>query len=138
MAAVLHAGRGRLALGWYQAISIGKRTRRHATLGPIPKWRWQSTGELQLLTLEDLVQRIQAESTLATPILVCGEMDIEIRSLLETTAMLASPAWSLRRPSFLAELAWERWQAGRVDDPATLTPIYLRTEQIPSQATLPV
>jgi tRNA threonylcarbamoyladenosine biosynthesis protein TsaB len=137
MAAVLQAGRGRLAIGWYQAEGMEKRTRRRSTLQPLPKQHWRSTGELQLLTSGDLVKRIQAESNSTGPILVCGELDSETRSLLEASAVLASPARSLRRSSYLAELAWERWQAGRVDDPATLTPIYLRTEQVPSQAALP-
>ena len=137
MAAVLQAGRGRLAIGWYQAEGMEKRTRRRSTLQPLPKQHWRSTGELQLLTSGELVKKIQTESTSTGPILVCGELDSETRSLLEASAVLASPARSLRRSSYLAELAWERWQAGRVDDPATLTPIYLRTEQVPSQAALP-
>ena len=136
MAAVLQAGRGRLAVGWYQAEGMEKRTRRCSAL-PFYKQHWRCTGELQLLTSGDLVKRIQTESTSKGPILVCGELDSKTRSLLEASAVLASPARSLRRPSFLAELAWECWQAGRVDDPATLTPIYLRTEQVPSQAALP-
>ena len=136
MAAVLQAGRGRLAIGWYQAEGMEKRTRRCSAL-PFYKQHWRCTGELQLLTSGDLVKKIQTESTSTGPILVCGELDSETRSLLEASAVLASPARSLRRSSYLAELAWERWQAGRVDDPATLTPIYLRTEQVPSQAALP-
>jgi len=39
--------------------------------------------------------------------------------------ILASPAQSLRRPSYLAELAWRRWQANDVDDIIPLSPIYL-------------
>jgi hypothetical protein len=39
--------------------------------------------------------------------------------------ILVSPAHSIRRPSILAELAWKRWMAGEVDDPATLAPTYL-------------
>jgi tRNA threonylcarbamoyladenosine biosynthesis protein TsaB len=38
---------------------------------------------------------------------------------------LASPAHCVRRPAVLAELAWARWQAGKVDDVATLAPVYL-------------
>jgi tRNA threonylcarbamoyladenosine biosynthesis protein TsaB len=138
MAAVLQAGRGRMAIGWYKAEGIEKGARRRSTLEPLPKWHWKSNGELHLLNSDELVKRIQTESTSAGPILVCGELDSKTRSLLETSAMLASPARSLRRPSYLAELAWERWQAGQVDDPATLTPIYLRTEDDPSQVALPV
>ncbi|MFQ5615876.1 MAG: hypothetical protein ACE5GO_05385 [Anaerolineales bacterium] len=62
------------------------------------------------------------------PTLICGELNAETRSILKRkreNIRLASPAQSLRRPAFLAELAWERWQAGQVDDPVTLAPIYL-------------
>jgi hypothetical protein len=46
---------------------------------------------------------------------------------------LVSPAQSLRRPAVLAELAWARWQAGDVDDDATLAPIYLHVaEPVPT------
>jgi tRNA threonylcarbamoyladenosine biosynthesis protein TsaB len=31
----------------------------------------------------------------------------------------------VRRTGFLAELAWQRFQAGEIDDMATLEPIYL-------------
>jgi len=37
-----------------------------------------------------------------------------------------------RRPGFLAELGWKRWQAGKVDDVVSLAPIYLHVaEEIP-------
>jgi tRNA threonylcarbamoyladenosine biosynthesis protein TsaB len=41
--------------------------------------------------------------------------------------VLASPAASLRRAGYLAELGWARLAAGQTDDPTTLTPIYLQT-----------
>jgi tRNA threonylcarbamoyladenosine biosynthesis protein TsaB len=64
-----------------------------------------------------------------SPSLVCGEFTAEDRLQLETNGELhlASPAQSVRRPAVLAELAWKRWQAGDVDDEATLAPIYLHT-----------
>jgi tRNA threonylcarbamoyladenosine biosynthesis protein TsaB len=111
MAAVLRAGRGRLAVGWYEPA-----------LGPGEKKTWQSQSKIEVLTPQDLSQRIE------TPTLVCGELTEEERQLLarkRKNIELASPAVSLRRPSFLAELAWNRWQAGDIDDPASLTPIYL-------------
>ncbi len=40
-------------------------------------------------------------------------------------AFIPSPALSMRRAGVLAELAWQRLQAGDVDDPAMLSPIYL-------------
>ncbi len=113
LAAVLQAGRGRLATGWYQ----------------VQEGAWSPAGELEVLSIEGLSRRIQQ------PTLVCGELTEEERRILgrkRKNVLLASPAQSLRRPSFLAELAWQRWQAGQVDDPATLAPTYLHyNEPIP-------
>ena len=113
LAAVLRAGRGRLAVGWYQA----------------QRGSWQPTGRSEVLTPDALAERIQE------PTWVCGELDDDERRLLgrkRKNVLLASPAQAVRRPSFLAELAWRRWQAGQVDDPALLAPIYLHyNEPIP-------
>jgi len=112
MAAVLRAGRGRLAIGWYQVMDGG----------------WQSMKEAEVLSPDDLAEQIQ------TPTLVCGELSPEARAMFSKlpAVILASPAQSLRRPAFLAELAWRRWQSGESDDPATLAPLYLHhNEPIP-------
>lgn len=106
MAAVLRAGRGRLAVGWY-AVTDGT---------------WRSRAPIEVLTPKDLSQRIR------TPTLVCGELSEEERQRLgrkRKNVRLASPAQSLRRPGFLAELGWQRLEAGSFDDPVTLAPIYL-------------
>ena len=106
LAAVLRAGRGRLAVGWYQVEDDA----------------WQSTGDIEVFTPEELAQRIQS------PTHVCGELDEEERRLLSRkrkSVILATPAQSLRRPAYLAELGWRRWQKDEVDDPATLAPFYL-------------
>ncbi len=106
LAAVLRVGRNRLAVGWYQKRGGG----------------YQAAGNIQLLTAAELSDKIE------TPTLVSGELTEEERRLLgkkRRVISLASPAQSLRRPSYLAELAWQRWQAGEVDNPATLSPFYL-------------
>jgi tRNA threonylcarbamoyladenosine biosynthesis protein TsaB len=62
------------------------------------------------------------------PTLVAGELKEEERRALARkykNVHLASPAQALRRPAFLAELAWKHWQSGQVDDPASLAPLYL-------------
>jgi tRNA threonylcarbamoyladenosine biosynthesis protein TsaB len=114
MAAVLQAGRGRLAVGWY-----------HVESGS-----WLSDENITVLEITTLSQRIQR------PTLVCGELTYDERHILarkHKNVILASPAQSLRRPSFLAELAWQRWRSGQVDDPVTMAPIYLHVgEPIPS------
>jgi tRNA threonylcarbamoyladenosine biosynthesis protein TsaB len=114
LAAVLQAGRNRLAVGWYQAGKHG----------------WESAGEPQVITVDDLYEKIQ------TPTLLCGELTPAERQTLgrkRKTILLSSPAMSLRRPSFLAELAWKRLKSGKVDEVISLAPIYLHTaEAIPS------
>lgn len=109
--AVLQAGRGRLAAGRYELI----------------RNRWQPAGEIFVTNAEQLAAEIQSGSD-SGPTWVCGELTEEERRVLRKerkTVLLATPAQSVRRPSFLAEIGWQRWQAGKVDDPAALAPIYL-------------
>ncbi len=106
MAAVLVAGRKRLAVGWYQVVD----------------GTWQSTGKLQNLTIDEFSEGIRE------PTLICGELGDEARQRLGRkykNVILASPASSLRRPGILAELAWQRWGADDTDNPMTLSPMYL-------------
>jgi tRNA threonylcarbamoyladenosine biosynthesis protein TsaB len=106
LAAVLHAGRGRLACGWYRAV----------------EGRWVSEEKIEVLSPQDLSSRIHS------PTQICGELDEAARRLLvrkRVNVQLASPALCVRRPAVLAELAWQRFQDGQMDNPATLSPIYL-------------
>jgi tRNA threonylcarbamoyladenosine biosynthesis protein TsaB len=106
LAAVLQAGRERLAVGWYTATED----------------RWQLTPPLEIMDALQLSHQIHM------PTLVCGELSEEQQHTLARkykNVILASPAHSVRRPSLLAELAWKRWQSGDVDDPVTLSPTYL-------------
>ena len=110
MAAVLQAGRSRLAVGWYKNYS-GK---------------WRSDHQIQVLTPRELADRIKS------PTIVCGELSEEERRIFKRkrkNVILATPAQSLRRPSYLAELGWRRWQKGMTDDPATLAPNYLHYDR---------
>jgi tRNA threonylcarbamoyladenosine biosynthesis protein TsaB len=110
LAALLRAGRGRLALNLYKVVDGA----------------WAATGDLVVHTLQSLNESIQS------PTLVCGELTAEQRRLLARNrkyVQLSSPVNSLRRPAVLAELAWERWQAGLVDEPASLAPIYLHYQE---------
>ncbi len=110
LAAVLQAGRGRLAVGWY-TVSDG---------------HWQLKPPIEIMDALKLTRLINE------PTLVCGELSEEQQRTLARkykNVILASPAHSVRRPSLLAELAWKRWLAGDVDDPATLSPTYLNLGQ---------
>ena len=105
LAVVIQAGRSRLAVGWYKSSKKG----------------WQAKSAARVVTLDGLADEIQS------PTIVCGELMSRERAKLAENAnvQLASPAQCVRRPAILAELAWRRWQAGHVDDEATLAPIYL-------------
>ena len=110
LAAVLQAGRGRLAVGWYTA----------------------SEGYWQLKPPIEIMDALKLTRLIDEPTLVCGELSEEQQRTLARkykNVILASPAHSIRRPSLLAELAWKRWQTGDVDDPATLSPTYLNIGQ---------
>ena len=114
LAAILRAGRSRLAVGWYDPENT----------------RWHSRGEAEVMEFETLAGMFKQ------PALVCGELDPDQRAALarkKKNVILASPALSVRRPAYLAELAWERWQAGQADDAVSLAPIYLHVKDpIPS------
>jgi len=106
LAAVLEAGRNRLAVGWY--IADGH--------------KWKSTGKLENITVDLFIEKIQS------PVNVCGELGGFLREKLSEkgeNVIIATPAISFRRPAFVAELAWRRWKKGDVDDPAMLKPMYL-------------
>ena len=109
----IQAGRGRLAAGWY------KRS----------KGNWKSKDPARVVTAKALVEEVES------PMIVCAELTAAERELFGGKAeiQLVSPAQSVRRPALLAELAWARWQAGDVDEAATLAPIYLHVaEPIPA------
>jgi len=106
LAAVVQAGRTRLAVGWYKSTKSG----------------WQALGPATSMTAEELEKKIRK------PVIVCGELTAEDRHCLARkfkNVRLASPAQCVRRPGVLAEIAWNRWQAGKTDSAASLAPIYL-------------
>lgn len=108
MIAVVQAGREKLGTGAYKAVRSG----------------WQAQGPARVDTVKSLADSIKS------PTLVCGELTAEQRQRLgrkRANVILATPAQSVRRPAMLAELAWLRCQEGKLDDPATLAPIYLHS-----------
>ena len=111
MVAVLQAGRGRIALGWYKSSKNG----------------WQAEGEVRSGTVDELLKKIQSRT------LVAGEFTSEERQrLTRKNIILASPANCVRRPSVLAEMAWARLQENQVDDAASLAPFYLHVAGVPA------
>lgn len=110
--AILQAGRGRICTAQYAR----------------GKGRWRRRGDYWLTTLPELCDEVQ------DPALFCGEIDAqatdEIRQRMGPEVIIATPAASLRRAAFLAELGWERLARGDTDIAGALSPIYLQNPQI--------
>jgi tRNA threonylcarbamoyladenosine biosynthesis protein TsaB len=108
--AVIQAGRSRLCVARYE--------RRRG--------RWRQHGEIQLATLDGLVDLIAGRC------LVCGELSrsdvAHIAARTEQDVTFAIPSQSMRRPACLAELAWRRFEQGDSDDVATLSPVYIHPQ----------
>ncbi len=129
-AGLLQAGRGRLAVGWYEPGDnpqvLSKEVPAQA-VGLAPALHGKG---YEILSPEALAERAVYLAREQGPVLLCGEMNnyerqVIVEKVKDLPVTLASAAQSTRRPSFLAELAWKRWQADDFDDPATLVPIYL-------------
>ncbi len=110
LVAVIQAGRGRIALGWYKSSKNG----------------WQAEGAARSGTVDELLDEIKS------PTLIAGELTSEERQRSTRKGiMLASPSNCVRRPSILAELAWARLQENKTDEAASLAPIYLHVAGAP-------
>jgi tRNA threonylcarbamoyladenosine biosynthesis protein TsaB len=84
---------------------------------------WESLGDPLLTQWEDLIGRIMV------PIALAGEIDTASAKLIRRTnrsAIVISPAASTRRAAVLAEIGWGRLKGKRVDEAATLAPLYHR------------
>jgi len=110
--AVLQAGRGRICVALYRKGGNG----------------WERTTGYGLATVDELAERV------ACPTLFCGEIDEPLCSSLsvqlQERAVIASPASSLRRAGYLAEMGWKRLQSPGADDLASLEPLYLHHPKV--------
>lgn len=87
------------------------------------KGRWEPQGSPVNETWEELLQRVEPPLTLTGEISPAAQKQIRAAS---RSYVVAPAAQRVRRASVLAELAWRRLRRGKLDDPAALTPIYLR------------
>ena len=110
--AILQAGRGRICAALYQRDMEDL----------------QRTSDYDLVTVEDLSHRLTGRT------LVCGEIDVQLRtsliSQLGERAAIASPASSLRRAGYLAELGWQRIGSFGGNNVASLEPLYLHYPKV--------
>jgi len=83
--------------------------------------RWVRATELRNEPFEAVAGQLSERT------IIVGEMPGELATKLadESLAVLPSPALRLRRPSYLAEIGYRRWQAGDTDPLETLEPIYV-------------
>jgi tRNA threonylcarbamoyladenosine biosynthesis protein TsaB len=105
LAAVLQAGRNRLAVGWYKQKED----------------RWTRFGDYENLSVSELIAKIDQ------PCLITGEIPVDFHREVEGNDLIstASPTLSVRSPKYLATLAWERWKNGDSDEILSLSPYYL-------------
>lgn len=105
--AIIRVGRGRVCAAFYEKGTT----------------EWQRVTDYELTTPEDLLAQVKV------PTFFSGEIDAPLsetlRQHIESEIVIASPAASLRRAGYLAELGWERLRRGKSDDPNRLEPLYL-------------
>jgi tRNA threonylcarbamoyladenosine biosynthesis protein TsaB len=113
--AVVQAGRGRICWAVYRPGAP-------ADAAALGAWRGQRTA-ITLTGGEELA------AVLDRRVRLVGELGPDLRDLLAARAgdlaVLPGPAVAVRRAGYVAELGWQRWQAGQTDNPASLSPIYL-------------
>ncbi len=90
---------------------------------------WAQTEEPRVIEPADL------QTGLARPTLFCGDLRpgqaAELVARWGDLATVATPAGSLRRAGYLAELGWQKLGAGMADDPASLVAVYLSRPALP-------
>lgn len=120
VAAMVEAGRGRV---YWAAYGAGPATGEAA---PVRLGTWQGWHTpVMLATVAEMAATVP-EGTVFS-----GELSPTMRQELAgllggRRASLGPQTVAMRRAGHLAELGWQRWQAGEAGDPAGLSPIYLR------------
>lgn len=84
---------------------------------------WQTDGAPTIESWESLLAPLEGRITFAGEI---TEPAVKQIKAADKTFQIALPATAVRRAGYLAQLGWERLQAGVVDDVQTVAPTYLR------------
>ena len=88
---------------------------------------WRQNGDFSLTTADVIGADWKETTTLCGELSESEQKTVKLR--LGDRVQLLPPAFSLRRAGFLAEIAWQRIQAGQIDDAATIQPIYVAPDQ---------
>lgn len=111
----------RAGLMLYPLIRLGRE--RFATAAFVRDTQLERREPDRNVTLAELCAAVTG------PALFCGDLDAEVEAQLQrqlgAQAHFPALAANLRRPAFLAELAWQRLAAGERADLVALEPIYL-------------
>lgn len=89
-------------------------------------WRdkrgWEAVGDPLLTGWEELLERVQV------PVAFAGEIGEAAKLIRRAnrSAVIVSPAASVRRAAVLAELGRQRWKKGQTSDADALAPLYGR------------
>ena len=93
------------------------------------QWRgrqgWRTEQKPENLTWDEVLTKVEGQA----PLYFAGEIAPQAGRLIRQKSKqfhLLAAAHNPRRAAFLAELAWQRVRKNQTDDPASLTPIYLR------------
>ena len=84
---------------------------------------WESSVDPTIQTWELLLQEIDGTATIA------GEISPTAKRLIRNAKKqlkIVSPASTIRRAGYLAEIGWKRLRRGWTDDPGKLKPVYFR------------
>lgn len=113
LVAVVRAGRTQVALGWYKNI----------------KNEWQAEGEIRGATVDELADEIEE------PTYVAGEYQQKSADVWRgNVSIFCWPHREMRSsPIHSPVRAWARWQENKVDDVASLAPVYLHVAGTPIQ-----
>ncbi|HEX9015528.1 MAG TPA: tRNA (adenosine(37)-N6)-threonylcarbamoyltransferase complex dimerization subunit type 1 TsaB [Chloroflexota bacterium] len=104
--AVLDAGRKRYATALYATVD----------------GRFRRIGEVEGKRMAEIIAGLEGDTLLCGDLAECAGADLPDR------VKIASPASSLRRASFLAEMAWREYSEGRATAPEQVEAFYLNRE----------
>ena len=93
------------------------------------RYRYQAESGWQATERPIVQSAVELAAAINDPTLLAGEISETARGAIEPEApqaIFAPATANVRRAGVLAALGWRRWQAGELDDPATLVPDYLR------------